>query len=662
MEEKNNGKIIESIDKKGYIWRVEIIKEGLSLNNNFYSEKVLIDAVDKRLFEGVRSFARSDIEHLKNINESVQNVVGWFDNVRYSSTQKAVEGNFHITKDAEWLRQKALTAYESNKYDLFGFSIIGEMMVIPEVMNSKNINKVIEIIKIDSIDPVVNPSAGGGIIEIIEAKINNHMEVKNIMNNEVKNSEINSEEAKSCAFDNQISEQKEVELNANGIEELKNLNESYNKIRILETRLMLNETLNKTNLPQPVKEKIKLFCEGKMLNETEIKSLVNIEQDAYAKVIDSLRVKESAFGSHIDISFGRDNKEKLQEALDNFFFNGIKLTDEEKKSESNFSNSFKSIREAYIQFTGDANVTGQMKNVKLSESIDTSTFANALANSITKKMVRDYNLMGLDTWREFVDLVPVSDFKQQERIRIGGYGNLPSVSQGNSYQALTSPTDEKVTYSINKYGGIETLTLEAIKNDDVYALRKIPTNLARAAAQTLHEHIYNWFKNNTTIYDSKSFFHNDHNNLGSAALDATSLAAGRLAVKKQTQSNSNKSLGIRTKYLLVPADLEVTAYNLTRLGYGQYNEVPTFLQEQHIIPIVVNYWSDVNNWYLVADPKDAVCIEVGFLDGKEEPEIFIQDQPNIGSLFTNDTITFKIRHIYSSAVIDYRAAYGAVVA
>jgi hypothetical protein len=636
MQEINNGKIIESIDSRGYIWKVEIIKAGLSLNNNFYAAEVLSDSVN--LFEGVRAFARSDSEHLKNINESVQNVVGWFDNIKYSTEKKSIEGLFHITKDADWLRKKALTAYESQKLDLFGFSIVGEMKVVQEKTNTKIINRIIEIIKIDSIDPVVNPSAGGVLVDIVESE--NKNKEQNIMENNEMNKTTND----------QNGEIKDEKLNT--------VNEALNKIKIAETKILLGDFLNKTTLPEAVKEKIKKFCEGKVYSENEIKDIVNTEQDAYAKVIDEI----SAAESRKSITFGKDQKDKLQEALDNFFFNGIRLTDEEKKSESRLNNSFKSIREAYIQFTGDVNITGQTKNIRFSESIDTSSFTNALGNSITKKMIRDYNLMGLDTWRNFVEIVPVSDFKSQERVRIGGYGNLPMVLQGNNYPALTTPSDEKVSYTVSKFGGTETITLEAIKNDDVYALRKIPVNLARAAAQTLHEHIFNWFKNNATVYDSKAFFHADHNNLGSAALDATSLSAARLAMRKQTRANSGKPLGIRGKYILVPSDLELAAYNLTRLGYGQYNNVPTFLQEQHLIPIVVDYWTDSNNWFLVADPNDAVSIEVGFLDGNEEPEVFVQDMPSVGSIFANDTITYKIRHIYSSAVIDYRAAYGAVVA
>ena len=77
--------------------------------------------------------------------------------------------------------------------------------------------------------------------------------------------------------------------------------------------------------------------------------------------------------------------------------------------------------------------------------------------------------------------------------------------------------------------------------------------------------------------------------------------------------------------------------------------------------IVVPYWTDVNNWYLTADKADVPFIEIGFLDGNEEPEILVQDTPTSGSVFSNDTITYKIRHIYGGVVEDYRGADGSIV-
>jgi len=59
---------------------------------------------------------------------------------------------------------------------------------------------------------------------------------------------------------------------------------------------------------------------------------------------------------------------------------------------------------------------------------------------------------------------------------------------------------------------------------------------------------------------------------------------------------------------------------------------------------------------------DVPTIEIGFLNGREEPELFVQDEPTNGSMFSNDKITYKVRHIYGGAVLDYRGLQGNVVA
>ncbi len=44
------------------------------------------------------------------------------------------------------------------------------------------------------------------------------------------------------------------------------------------------------------------------------------------------------------------------------------------------------------------------------------------------------------------------------------------------------------------------------------------------------------------------------------------------------------------------------------------------------------------------------------------PDMFLQDQPQVGTVFTADQITWKVRHEYGGAVIDFRPIYGAIVA
>jgi len=54
-------------------------------------------------------------------------------------------------------------------------------------------------------------------------------------------------------------------------------------------------------------------------------------------------------------------------------------------------------------------------------------------------------------------------------------------------------------------------------------------------------------------------------------------------------------------------------------------------------------------------------IEVGFLNGAQNPQ-FIQSSPSAtDSSFRQDRVTYKMRHEYECAIVDYRGAYKSIV-
>ena len=166
-----------------------------------------------------------------------------------------------------------------------------------------------------------------------------------------------------------------------------------------------------------------------------------------------------------------------------------------------------SIKEVYIELTGDKRVTGVMRHcdrTRIAEAIQTGTgagagvFADVFGDSIARRMQREYAQTGIyDWWMRVYDTVPVSDFRQQERTRWGGYGNLPDVAQSGSYAALTSPKDVKEIYSVSKRGGLESITLEGIKNDDMSVVQRIPMRLAMAAKRTVSAYCAGLFTANS---------------------------------------------------------------------------------------------------------------------------------------------------------------------
>jgi hypothetical protein len=184
--------------------------------------------------------------------------------------------------------------------------------------------------------------------------------------------------------------------------------------------------------------------------------------------------------------------------------------------------------------------------------------------------------------------------------------------------------------------------------DDVNAIRRIPVELALAAGNTLYEFVFDFFRLNASIYDGKALYHVDHANLFTAALDATAFAAHRLAMVKQTRAGSGKRMGVSPAVVLLPYELQETGYNLFVRGQ---NLDKTFVQTINPEVITVSHWTDANDWCTVADPMKLPVLEISFVNGQEDPELFIQDMPNVGSMFSNDKLTYKIRHEYGGAVL-----------
>lgn len=556
---------------------------------------------------------------------------------------------------------------------LFGFSIDADGTAKTQLREGRKVRVATSITRVQSVDLIVEPAAGGELIRMVESI--NHQEGdmlrdKLLQTIQSKAPAVYAKLDPATATDEQIEVAYREALNAREPEGGASpgaaqagkaglggsADEVEARIRMVEARADMRATVAGCNLPDAAKDRIRAdFERRERFVEADVTAAIEAERAYLARFAESGKIE---LGDYDTGARAEDRSVKIATMMDAFF-------DPSHKDHG----AVQSFKEAYIEITGDRRVTGRLDNmdrarmresVGFREALDSSSFSSVLGDSMTRRMVADYRAPSVyDVWRQLATTTPVGDFRTQERTRFGGYGDLPAVAQGDPYVAVTSPTDEKSSYAVTKRGGIETVTLEMIKNDDVGAIRQIPVKLSRAAKRTLGKFVLDFIRTNPTIYDTKALFHVDHGNLGSAALDATSYAAARLAMLKQAELGSADRLGIGPRNLWVPADLEQAASDLFKRGT---NNDATFVQSllPNIIPVW--YWTDANDWAVTADYADIPTIEIGFLDGNQEPEMFVQDNPSVGSLFSNDKITYKLRHIYGGNVLDYRGMYKAVVA
>lgn len=653
---------------RGAAWDVLLIQPGMSKNRRRYSREVLQEAVRSGVFAEARSFAPDGPDHFGfgsyGRKRGTKELVGWWTNPRYEAEVKlpdgkvaeGVVGTFHVSEAAGWLRTMLTDAWDRQKFDLVGWSIVGDG---PQaVVRGDDGRPAIDVRKIDvveSIDPVVNPAAGGRTLRLVASKeggvnwqtLTLAEAVRGLAAGTILPDELKEHRPDLLRLAESWSDAPAPQPQPDAAKIVEAALGQFKVAQMVEAKLGLRPRLADA-LKTRIRDRVAAAtASGTILTEAQIDDVIKAEVDYAAGFAPA---GAGSVGGAV-ITDVKDERDRMVEAV----YDG--LTGKDPRF---------SIARFYSDLTGDTGFTGRYQTGgRLSESIISTTFGEIMGDSITRRMLDYYRLPGLDSWRQIADVGNAKDFRTNRRIRFGGYGNLPAVAQGDPYVALTTPTDEEATWSISKRGGTEDLTLEAIANDDLAAMKDIPRRLGRAAGQTLFEFVWDFLRSNATIYDSVALFHASHgSNLGSTALDAASLKAGRLVMKKQTDMSNSKRLGINPKHLVVPSDLEGTAYELTATDreVASANNTLNFVRTFGLNVIVVDYWTDTNNWFLVADKAAVPTIEIGFFNGNEEPELFVQDAPTVGNVFTNDKITYKIRHIYGGAVLDYRGFFGAVVA
>jgi hypothetical protein len=330
-----------------------------------------------------------------------------------------------------------------------------------------------------------------------------------------------------------------------------------------------------------------------------------------------------------------------------------------------------SLRECYITMTGDKNATGRLSDCdarlirEMREAadfreamMDSATFAFVLGGAMNRALAREYTRADeFSAWTDLADVETVRDFRQKHITRYGGFGDMPEVAEAAPYTDIASLTDEEAVYAPTKRGGTFALTWEMLKNDDARMVRRLPIQAGYAARRTLYKFVLDFLRTNAVIYDGKALFHADHGNLGTAAFSATEFTARRLAMMAQTELDSGAPLGIQPAFIWISPEQEEAVFNSF---IRDTNQDPQFIQTKRPAIRTVNYWTG-ENWFLSANKAQAPMIEIAFLDGQQEPELFTQDNPSAGSFFTNDTITWKIRHVYGGAVTDYRGLDGSIV-
>ena len=637
------------------IKNITIIKSGESDNRYVYPFEVL-KRDGPSVFESARVYSGHYIPGDYKNKTDPRNLAGCIKDVRVQEADATLRGDFHYFADFDSQIEKA-----KEVSDLVGLSInVSARSSIKRVNN--RIVRVVEAFKNDktaSVDMVVGPSAGGRIFEAINQEANELAKIEDMSLEELK-------ATRPDLVEGLITEAKAAEVPAipaatepvrseSAPAEDTRLTEALHSIEVTKCELLLSNKLNAANLPADMAKKVSDNFTGQVFEAEKLDKEIEFFKGQAAK-LSNIRVVE---GERITI--GNEPVDNLQVGMDLLF--GV--CDDAKGIKA-----FRGIREAYTAYTGDVDVTG---HVRLTESFNSASLPYALMNSMTKRLSQDYKQKDWK-WRRFASISSVPDFKTQDRVNLGYFGDIDDVDPETAdYQELANFGDEKTSFALKQKGNIVPVTRKTIINDDLGAIVKIVSRLGRAAARTIAKEVYvnrlaagtPWSP--TPSDGSTTFFASNrtvvaNRNLGSTALDAAAIKATLTLMKAYVEPSSGEKIGLDAMagsvMLVVPSALYWTAVTINQLnGVETNNALFHFFGANNENIIEAPLLTDTTDWYLVFEKEEIDWMEIAFLQGREEPELFLADNPIVGDMLIADKLIYKIRQEFAVHLKDPRGGY-----
>ena len=317
----------------------------------------------------------------------------------------------------------------------------------------------------------------------------------------------------------------------------------------------------------------------------------------------------------------------------------------------------------------------------LKEAISTTTFPTAFGDSLFRRLQKEYRREELNDWRKIISSTEnLTDATNTFNIvRIGGVSTLPVVNQGAAYQELADPTEAKETLTPSKKGGLLKFTWEDVLADQLGVIRAVPRILGRTAARTVQFAVWDLIDTNASLASDSVALISTATHANRVATDPTlaytAVSDAIEQLRGLTEQDSGNKLGLRAKFLIVSDSKEQEAIEITEstVKTGGLNDnkddktarsFVNFKRVETFSTIALGRASSAGPfWYVAASPADAETIAVGFLGGRDRPDMFVQspvDTPNVGNAFDSDSLTFKSRFVFGVALVDFRWIVGSL--
>ena len=266
----------------------------------------------------------------------------------------------------------------------------------------------------------------------------------------------------------------------------------------------------------------------------------------------------------------------------------------------------------------------------------TAAFPAILDSTIQKSIVDLYNKVPT-TFQEITTKGSLSDFKEtsDHEYVIGGVGDFLLVPENGEIKADKPSTSLLPSRKLDTYAKQFSMTRQAFVNDDIGFLTRVPGLYAQAAKKTIDKQVYSILFNNSTIFDGKALFHNDHANLIASGTAPTQAAIQEAILKLQGQTDQfGDAIYMTPAKLVVPVgyefDLAVIFRSAQVVGSSNNDINPLYNYPLQVVQSpVLNALAGTNAcpWFLLADESSARGIQVDYLNGVETPTVRRMEVP-----------------------------------
>jgi hypothetical protein len=729
---REQGIIRQAAGPEGWVWEVELVRVGISKTRLNWTRQVLEAALP--LFSGVPSYADHDWQHsirdlIGSIERPRMTPTAAVAELHLLKSEEAIRQKLQaITKAREGLAGMSIDCLvelepEKSNNEPNGY--------IAESNGKEQTYRVKKIHKVASFDLVSPPAAGGKILRAVAsvgdwlkefcptAELDSTARTASttLLGGKMKEKiEIilqaikRFDPAKAAGLEAEIKDLEESEqlekvtqalatLEPPKVQEAeggkqkaeekpalseadKNLLErataSIEQAELTRCEAVLQKALAGSNLPVPLAEEVARRYKGKPFKAEELEEDIKQIRQTFARVVPENRMASPT------VRITMQEEDKLQIALDRLFglSHELKIETDARGVEKIVKGNplpdvppFRGLRQAYTAYTGDPDVLGETKLSRITQIFNTAGFPYALASTLNRLLLRDYAAANYRQMELVSRVTAPSDFRNQERIRVGYFGDLSTVGEDENYEEIPAVTDEKISYAVATRGNLLTVTRRTIINDDLGFVAAQVAKLGRSAARTLAKYIWG-FALDVTTYDADglNWFHATHGNLGTTALSAviaTSVGLMNivdLAFFNMAEKDSGEKLGLSGPYLLVvPKAIHAIAIAFNQAEYQDASFTPNpwyhaFGADNEQIFANPLFGTELNDWMVFDISRNVDILEIGFLQGRQNPEFFLADQPTAEAMFSNDRMRYKVRHEYAGDILDYRGGYKAVVA